>query len=675
MPSEMSQPRRGARTALQTLATGFLAAVMVLASWVVPLRADAAPPLPSVMTSLTGDGVTLTGFTNITSTVTIPLDSGMVPGDTLVVRLPTSGALNLSATTVNGATDFGTFAVDKASGTVTFRLTADLSGVAQPIVFLVNAATANTATTGNVITATATIDGAPTAVSVTPSQFDTARQSDGGYNGQYLITGAGLYGATGAPLDDNYVSGSHAPSLFVPNQALMTNNVVIDPGFYTTAANTGRVITLVPNGPDATIAPTNLWITPAGYDSPRAFVPVGSISQIHVTSNPDGGVSLAIDDGFEISWSILGFAITTPDVDATYGYTTRYTDAVTAVQTNANFTQERFQVVQNGGFIPQLRVTPAAVTIYTTDALGDTDAFLRAGVTATDVQDGTLTGLVQVVSDGGFAQATPGVYTAAFSVRNSRGNTATATKTITVLADQTALTVTDATLRVGDPWTPADTFVSATDADEATVNLAAVTVTDASAVDTTRPGTYAVTYTIKNHGGEDVSETATITVEAVPPVITTDTLPDTSQGASYEQVVTATGTAPVTFAISTGTLPPGLTLDPTTGALTGTTTGSGVFSFTVTATNSGGSDSHAYTIRVDAAVSPTPSPTPDAPTPAVTGGDQSGEPPAGGTEAGDTLPFTGAEGVAQLVGVGAALTAAGTFLTALAGKRRRERRG
>ena len=85
MPSEMSQPRRGARTALQTLATGFLAAVMVLASWVVPLRADAAPPLPSVMTSLTGDGVTLTGFTNITSTVTIPLDSGMVPGDTLVV--------------------------------------------------------------------------------------------------------------------------------------------------------------------------------------------------------------------------------------------------------------------------------------------------------------------------------------------------------------------------------------------------------------------------------------------------------------------------------------------------------------------------------------------------------------------------------------------------------------
>ena len=184
-----------------------------------------------------------------------------------------------------------------------------------------------------------------------------------------------------------------------------------------------------------------------------------------------------------------------------------------------------------------------------------------------------------------------------------------------------------------------------------------------------------MTYTIKNHGGEDVSETATITVEAVPPVITTDTLPDTSQGASYEQVVTATGTAPVTFAISTGTLPPGLTLDPTTGALTGTTTGSGVFSFTVTATNSGGSDSHAYTIRVDAAVSPTPSPTPDAPTPAVTGGDQSGEPPAGGTEAGDTLPFTGAEGVAQLVGVGAALTAAGTFLTALAGKRRRERRG
>ena len=31
MPSEMSQPRRGARTALQTLATGFLAAGLFLA--------------------------------------------------------------------------------------------------------------------------------------------------------------------------------------------------------------------------------------------------------------------------------------------------------------------------------------------------------------------------------------------------------------------------------------------------------------------------------------------------------------------------------------------------------------------------------------------------------------------------------------------------------------------
>ena len=46
------------------------------------------------------------------------------------------------------------------------------------------------------------------------------------------------------------------------------------------------------------------------------------------------------------------------------------------------------------------------------------------------------------------------------------------------------------------------------------------------------------------------------------------------------------GTAPFTWSVSAGTLPPGLTLAPSTGAITGTPTAAGTFNFTVTVVDS-----------------------------------------------------------------------------------------
>lgn len=64
------------------------------------------------------------------------------------------------------------------------------------------------------------------------------------------------------------------------------------------------------------------------------------------------------------------------------------------------------------------------------------------------------------------------------------------------------------------------------------------------------------------------------------------TLPNATVGVAYNQTVTATGDeGPFTFTVTSGALPAGLTLNPTSGAITGTPTAAANASFTITATN------------------------------------------------------------------------------------------
>lgn len=84
----------------------------------------------------------------------------------------------------------------------------------------------------------------------------------------------------------------------------------------------------------------------------------------------------------------------------------------------------------------------------------------------------------------------------------------------------------------------------------------------------------------------------------IAPVITTPSVPDGIVTDAYASLIEATGTAPITFTVTEGALPDGVTLNPETGELTGEPTRTGTFTFTVTATNTAGQDAREYTLVV-----------------------------------------------------------------------------
>jgi hypothetical protein len=102
--------------------------------------------------------------------------------------------------------------------------------------------------------------------------------------------------------------------------------------------------------------------------------------------------------------------------------------------------------------------------------------------------------------------------------------------------------------------------------------------------------------------------TIAVSAAATAPVITTATLPSGQVGVLYTQPLAATGTAPITWAITSGTLPLGLALNTSTGVISGTPTTAGTSPFTVQASNSVSTAAAVLSVAVAAAPAPPPPP-------------------------------------------------------------------
>ena len=110
----------------------------------------------------------------------------------------------------------------------------------------------------------------------------------------------------------------------------------------------------------------------------------------------------------------------------------------------------------------------------------------------------------------------------------------------------------------------------------------------------TASGAYTFTIRATNSAGYD-DQAFTGSVAGTAPSISTTSLNAMNQGSAFSQTPTFSGTTPITWSVSSGTLPTGLALNTSSGLISGTPTATGSYSFTVTATNSYGSASRVYT--------------------------------------------------------------------------------
>jgi hypothetical protein len=114
-------------------------------------------------------------------------------------------------------------------------------------------------------------------------------------------------------------------------------------------------------------------------------------------------------------------------------------------------------------------------------------------------------------------------------------------------------------------------------------------------------GTTSVTLEVTDSSGGKASEALFITVDPAPSIITAS-LPDGALGVPYSQtLVVSGGASPFSWSVTSGALPAGLSLDATTGIISGSPSALGIFYVTFGVTDSaGGSAFEALSITINA---------------------------------------------------------------------------
>ena len=230
-------------------------------------------------------------------------------------------------------------------------------------------------------------------------------------------------------------------------------------------------------------------------------------------------------------------------------------------------------------------------------------------------------GLTLNASTGVLAGTPTAAATSSFTLQATASNGAIGTRAYSVTINP-AIVVNPATLPGGTLGTAYSQTVSATGGTgtytfsrSAGTLPAGVTLNATTGVLSGTPtatGTRSFTIRATDGNGAIGSRAYSVTIGAAI-VVNPATLPGGSVGSAYSRTISATGgTGTKTFSVSAGTLPAGLSLNATTGVISGTPTSAGSSSFTIQATDSiGAIGTRAYAVTINAAISLSPTTLPN----------------------------------------------------------------
>ena len=113
-------------------------------------------------------------------------------------------------------------------------------------------------------------------------------------------------------------------------------------------------------------------------------------------------------------------------------------------------------------------------------------------------------------------------------------------------------------------------------------------------------GSFTFAAQVMDNNSVTASKQFTLAVTSNLTITTASPLPDATAGSPYARSLSATGgVPPYVWTVKTGSLPPGLALDPASNAIAGTPIANGTFAFTLqVADASGGSATRDYTLTV-----------------------------------------------------------------------------
>ncbi len=357
--------------------------------------------------------------------------------------------------------------------------------------------------------------------------------------------------------------------------------------------------TLVIGCPTITVNPATL---------PNGTLGTAYSQTVTQTGGGTGGYTFTVTSGTLPNGLTLGTNGTLSGIPTLVG---SYTFTVTATGTQSTCTGTRTYTIVIS--CPTITINPATIANTTSGStvnvpfsqVGGTGAFTYTHTSGTlppglSIVGGALTGTV----------GAPGSYTFTITGTGPAPNNCTGTRTYTVVVSCPTITINPNTLPVGNiniAYNQAITQTGGTNPTTYAVTAGAlpggtVTLATNGTLSGTPnvSGTFNFTVTATDANGCTATKVYNWVISPCPPItLNPATLPNGTPGTAYSQTITQTGgTNPTTYTVSSGTLPPGLSLA-TGGGLTGTPTTPGTYTFTVQSSSVGGClGSQTYTIVI-----------------------------------------------------------------------------